>query len=369
LPGTLVRLHGIQAAGAKYNGEEGTCKKWFSDKGRMHVLLNNGETKALKPDNLRKIESFKPKDADPAFDHVLEIFRRFDIDGNGSMDFWEIEGMMKSIGLSTAHIEAFLSSIDKDGDLQVRYEEFVAWALSETPSKEIRSEVYWPEAGEHEEADKLADDEEEVDEGKELSMEDLEKLCGRLPTAWPEHGIKVVNNMRERFPDYPVQGIVMMMSQNDYIGGKVIAAIRATGAKEIEVTPAGALRVGRPGAFPGEYRVRSTLSAQDPAKNQGRAPAIHVYKEGGRNWSWQNLRKHVLPEVGRLARGERFTIMEVRRGNDRGFCFGRIIFGDRDQRYWVNLGIEATSSSHWTRHDSSRGGEDLNFTDAERLED
>ena len=44
-----------------------------------------------------------------------------------------------------------------------------------------------------------------------------------LPDDWPSHGISIVNNVRARFPNYPIEGIVWAMKRNEYIGGRVLA--------------------------------------------------------------------------------------------------------------------------------------------------
>jgi len=51
LPGTLVRVHSLQAA-PELNGLTGTCEQFSKEKGRWLVKLQTGEAKALKPVNL-----------------------------------------------------------------------------------------------------------------------------------------------------------------------------------------------------------------------------------------------------------------------------------------------------------------------------
>merc|ERR1719401_269226 len=86
-------------------------------------------------------------------------------------------------------------------------------------------------------------------EDRELTEEDVEAECGPLPVGWPPHGIKIVNNMRARFPEYPLEGIVLHCRQQNFIGGQVMHAIRKTGALEVETGPV-AVKIGRSSDFP-----------------------------------------------------------------------------------------------------------------------
>jgi len=57
-PGVLVHIHGLKGA-AHLNGQQGFCDHLDPDTGRWHVRLPGGDTKALKPENLRPLAKNK----------------------------------------------------------------------------------------------------------------------------------------------------------------------------------------------------------------------------------------------------------------------------------------------------------------------
>lgn len=59
-PGVIVRVHSLKSA-PQLNGQHGTCEQWSEDTGRWRIRIANGETKALKPENL----SFERDDTEP----------------------------------------------------------------------------------------------------------------------------------------------------------------------------------------------------------------------------------------------------------------------------------------------------------------
>jgi hypothetical protein len=246
-------IHGLKV-GSEMNGKDATCKKWDATAGRMEVELADGSLKSIKPIHMRKIveksDSDDELDEDPQYNKVLKVFQQFDRDGDGIIDRQEFEKCLASLGLPKSCIGSFLVSVDKNGDLEIQYGEFVKWALAPAGKKtqKSRADVYWPDAKAEEDAaveklDHDSDLESEPDPDEELSLDDVKRIIGEdLPEGWPSHGLTVLNNMRRRFPGYPVEGIVWRMRRNNFIGGKVIAAIRATGAREVEVIPPSAVK-------------------------------------------------------------------------------------------------------------------------------
>lgn len=332
----------------------------------MHVkMLQSGEIKSVRPENMKKVlearSAWAPKVSDdPEYDRVIEIFATFDTDGNGVIDETELEALLEQLKLGRAHISAFLRSADKNHDSMIQYREFVDWALSPASNKSTmsRSEVYWPDPSESGHVVDVGKDHEWAEEEADLTWADVERLCNVKTERWPPNGLKVLNNMRRRFPDYPLEGIVMKMAHNQHQGGKVLKAIRDTGTKEIDMIPHEALGAGGLGAFPAKYRAIGQ--------------ALRVYREGGTNWRLQSLRDDVLPPHGTIEMDAVFTLLEVRR-KQHGFCFGRVEWGtQKDRRYWVSLGLHAIVSHDpgallWS--DSKRSPEDLNFCNAMRCTD
>merc|ERR1712232_420425 len=55
-PGCKVRLHSLRVTKA-VNGMEGTCEKFDSREGRWLVILTDGSTATVKPDNLEVLDT------------------------------------------------------------------------------------------------------------------------------------------------------------------------------------------------------------------------------------------------------------------------------------------------------------------------
>jgi hypothetical protein len=193
-------------------------------------------------------------------------------------------------------------------------------------------------------------------EEDDLTVEDLVKVIGNLPSKWPEdRGIKLVNNLRERFPDYPLEGIMMMLITHEFHGGETIHAIRETGPLEVEVNPP--VLICAP-MFPAEYKIL-------------RGEVVKIYEQGCAGWNFRNMRNDRLPEVGQLVGDDLFQVLEVRRGQDYGFCYGRVsTFRGRSpdssipaeeegKVFWVVLGLENNRKSLLES--------DLNYTSAHRM--
>eukprot|EP00930_Biecheleria_cincta_P045046 TRINITY_DN31046_c0_g1_i1.p1 TRINITY_DN31046_c0_g1~~TRINITY_DN31046_c0_g1_i1.p1 ORF type:complete len:393 (-),score=69.97 TRINITY_DN31046_c0_g1_i1:9-1136(-) len=361
-PGTTVEVCGLRSAG-HLNGTVGTVKVLNESNGRLHVAFADGSIKAFKPGNLRKIT---PKqDDDPELDRVMAIFGKFDTNGDGIMDNTEFAACLKALGLSGALLQTFLEAVDKDGDGEVQYAEFARWALSKPTGRKMnRLDTLSKNLGDSlkkdiaDAAEKADASDEDVADGRELTLEDIEALCRTgLPDDWPDHGLTVVNNVHARFPDYPVEGIIWQMKQNEYVGGKVVHAIRKMGEREVDCAPAQGSKVNVDGAFPAWYKVRSLNGS------------LPVYEEAGRNWSLSNMRDGKLKAVGSIPQNARFRVNEVRRGNEYGFCFGKIDFeGRKHPPHWVVLGMDLDTDGAKGFRKRQASIEELNYTEAARDE-
>eukprot|EP00927_Polykrikos_kofoidii_P050037 TRINITY_DN43998_c0_g1_i1.p1 TRINITY_DN43998_c0_g1~~TRINITY_DN43998_c0_g1_i1.p1 ORF type:complete len:911 (+),score=182.86 TRINITY_DN43998_c0_g1_i1:95-2827(+) len=92
--GAVVRIGGLKGA-AHLNGQEGVCKSLDANTGRWVVQLHNGESKALKPENLQVSlkrpgdnhgsQSKKPK-VDERADLKQRVFRCCDTDQDGFLN-------------------------------------------------------------------------------------------------------------------------------------------------------------------------------------------------------------------------------------------------------------------------------------------
>jgi len=360
-PGTVVRLFGLKTAGT-LNGQEGVCEYWDDATSRMHVRLKNGDLKALKPSNLRKVH-VEGASQNAEASRVKQIFRKYDSNGDGVFDVEEFKRFLYALGLNVTCLQAFLRKVDKNDDGAVQYEEFVDWVLGDDPLPTVdppqpgkkpvdRRPSQLAEAARVDDSD--SDDDDDPPEAKDLTVQDLIDTCGELPYGWPPNGTRIVNNMRRRFPDCPVQRIVHAMKQHNFHGGEVMQAIRRTGTPEVDVVPPSIITRGKSGnsAFPALYRARS---------EKGEMP---VYEQTGSDFSFLNMRKGRLQAVGSIRPGEKFRILEVRRDNERGFCFGRVYYGTNANRpHWVDLGRESDRASR-----TSLKGSDLQFPAAERLD-
>jgi len=313
--------------------------------------------------HLRKVCLKEREALGPEASRVMDIFRQYDEDGDGLIDYMEFENMLSKLGMGKC-LGIFLKAADKNGDCQINYEEFLEWALCPVGhSKRSNMELMWPERSKNvidRSSEDVSSDRKQVEEfGSELCLEDVERICrGSLPDGWPSHGLSVLNNMHARFPEYPVEGIVLLMQRNDFHGGKVMGAIRKTGSTEVETQRPGAMKID--GAFPAIYEVT----------NEAGMP---VYEEGARAWSFRNMRDRKMEPAATMPHRQRFQLLEVRRGSEYGFCFGLIQYsrGNPGVKYWVDLGLETTSGLRTDVKNQHSFGhltkDDLHFTDARRI--
>lgn len=376
-PETVVRVHGLKSvSGRARNGQEAVCERFDERKGCMIVRFDNGQTKAIPPRNLQKIHRRDTEvEMNPEIMRILAIFQAHDANGDGILDTLEFAHILRALGLPASSVPHYQRFVDKNGDNHISYEEFISWALAPPGSSaraqatQARAQAPRPSAPRvpdlpasmPEPAPGGADSDDEKESGpdheEDLSLEDIECLVGKgkLGDDWPANGVTIVNNMHERFPEYPLEGIVFMMRRNGYVGGKVLAAIRNTGTPEVEVVPASAVRVGIPGAFPATYRNRRSTEEADGGQ-------LAVYEQSGRDWSFRNMRDGKLRPVEMIRRNYTFEVLEVTRGSEYGFCFGRISGGPPHR--WVVLGLECHSN---IKGDNRLDTSDLNYSDAERI--
>jgi len=304
----------------------------------MHVRLDDGQIKTYPPQNLKKVQKIEEQDElEPEAARILDIFRSFDTDGDGILDNAEFTNIMDAIGLDVSTVPKFLKAIDKDGDGHVTYEEFVKWALvKNSKSGRRRSQAMWPSAAPEQPAvttsltvqeNEAEDAGAEAEENPEMTEQDVEKICGKMPAGWPPHGVKILNNMHSRFPDYRLQDIMFLMKKHGYIGGTVMHAIRLTGTREVENIATATVKVGNPDDFPAVYINRCALGNG----------SMKVYSSKARDFSFRNMRDNKMEPARVLLRDETMNVLEVRRGAEYGFCFGRISEGANAQ--WVVLGL------------------------------
>jgi hypothetical protein len=243
-----VTVHGFKSEDTLWlNGQEGVCERWDKTAGLLSVrLYSGGAPKKIKPVHLRKLRMHDDDSMQPEVRRALEIFQKWDEDGDGLMALSEFEQVLANLGMRKAVLEHFANQVDRNHDNFVSYDEFIAWSLSPVDTKKLKLDAYWPEDGgipdiEKERREDTVSHPEEVSHDTEMTREELEQIVGPLPKEWPKHGMAAVNNVRMRFPDYPLPDVVKMMAENNYMGGKTIAAIRKSGAKENEAVRAGKL--------------------------------------------------------------------------------------------------------------------------------
>ncbi|CAK9083101.1 unnamed protein product [Durusdinium trenchii] len=350
-PGTRVMVHGIRSE-KDINGKEGTCIEWCPETGRVHVQMDDA-MKALRPRNLKVMRA--QTEVNEMMNRVLTVFESADSNGDGVLDLNEFERCLEGIGLGKEYVTAFQMAMDKDNDFEIDYTEFTSWALgTNVPGKRTRLDLYWPKKRDVK-IEKVDDDDTVPDHDEELTEEDVIRIMKRpLPDDWPTHGIAIMNNARARFPHYPVEGIVWSMKRNEYVGGRVLADIRATGAKEVHPCRTTPLRASED-AFPAIYR------------NISPEGELMVY-ELRDDSTFGAMRDRKVPPMGVIPRGEMFTVYEVLRGAEYGFCFGRIKYkGQESPTTWVVLGLLIERGAHWSIPDTARKPSDLTFSDAERM--
>jgi hypothetical protein len=307
----------------------------------MGVRLDSGELKGLKPKNLAKlfvgtqgIDSTKSLSS-----KVKGIFSAHDTNGDGCMDRQELARTLFDLKLDVCLIDKFMRAIDKDHDGLVQYEEFVDWLVRTGGGGLLKSEATGPTGDDVDEPDNVSGQ-------PDLTLDDLKKAVGPdVDTKkWPDHVTRLANNMHDRFPDYPIEGLVWMMIKHSFHGGNVVQAIRETNPCEIEAKP----RAMSSNSFPAKYRVRDDQKALD------------VYREEKTNWSFPLMRDGRIPAHGKLQRGQEFWVLEARSGVAYGSVFARIEYNqdyNPEHKYWTVLGLELERDGIGTKH----------FSAAERL--
>mmetsp|Transcript_67071 Transcript_67071/g.106155 ORF Transcript_67071/g.106155 Transcript_67071/m.106155 type:complete len:449 (-) Transcript_67071:155-1501(-) len=127
--GTIARVQGLQ--GAKHlNGSLVTCERWDAQKQRWTVRLENGEEKALKPENLlcgKGVETLRPGESPKIQEELCvgDLVRA--TDGNRLVGFYEAcdEGTVQEV------------YIDEDGEQRFR----IVWAQSGKAASVRRKDV------------------------------------------------------------------------------------------------------------------------------------------------------------------------------------------------------------------------------------
>jgi hypothetical protein len=227
------------------NDQEGVCERWDKDKGLMSVRLRSGGApKAINPKHLRRVRVHDDEAMEPDAKRALGIFQKYDQDGDGLMELSEFKQILIALKIDAPIVDLFMMTVDKNHDKRVGYDEFLSWALSPVDTSKLRVDEYWPEDGgapTAEEVEALEHPAEAPDDA-EMEQQELEQAIGPLPAGWPKHGMAAVNNVRIRFPDFPLKDIVKVLAENKFMGGLAIAAIRKTGAKENDAVRKGAIQ-------------------------------------------------------------------------------------------------------------------------------
>lgn len=254
-PGAIVRVHGFRAESSQWlNDQIGVCERWNRKDGIMSVRLESGGApKLIRPKHLRKVRMCDEEHMDPVFKRALDIFRHFDKDGDGVMENKEFGSILAAMGMSSSIVDVFLADVDKNHDNDVSYDEFLSWVLCPVDSSKLRLDMYWPKDGSSvlDNPSNLASVDETVDHSDgessddEMDQQTLERAVGPLPQGWPPHGMAAVNNCRVRFPDCSLECIVQTLAENDFMGGRAIAAIRKITAKENDAVRWSATPKGR----------------------------------------------------------------------------------------------------------------------------
>merc|ERR1712232_125775 len=96
----------------------------------MGLEGSDNPVKAFRPVNMTKLVEKRPAEVEEnQNDRIRDIFRQFDIDGDGIIDYDELKLLMKALNMNEKYFNAFRLAIDKDMDFEVGYDEFVDWAL------------------------------------------------------------------------------------------------------------------------------------------------------------------------------------------------------------------------------------------------
>merc|ERR1712232_287055 len=124
------------------------------------------------------------------------------------------------------------------------------------------------------------------------------------------------------------------MEEENYHGGRVMHRLREMGTREVKVAPPKPVKVGKQlssAAFPARYRVVADA-------------ALPIFEEESNNWAVQCCLEADRESVGSLQPGKQFMVLDVRRGDSYGFCFGRVESKTR-RPWWVVLGLETKDGS------------------------
>lgn len=76
-------------------------------------------------------------------DQILDIFRRFDSDGNGKLDAQEMMAVLRKLNgdLGDAELQMLIQAADTNGDGIIEFEEFLSWICSPEASPDVFTRV------------------------------------------------------------------------------------------------------------------------------------------------------------------------------------------------------------------------------------
>jgi len=142
----------------------------------------------------RKPEAGKNSDIIP---RIKEVFARFDADGGGSLDLYELRKVLKTLvgKLSYRELDVMCKDVDKSGDGEVSVSEFVHWVLH-SPSSETIIMAIKAESGEkRRERIKKAFDRYDVSGDGSLEIQELNSVLKALGSFTNQEVIIVCNDL------------------------------------------------------------------------------------------------------------------------------------------------------------------------------
>lgn len=123
---------------------------------------------------------------------LRDVFDLFDTDGSGGIDSEELKAAMKSLGFNgtnTAQVQELMSSVDKDHDGTIDFDEFVGMMTTKMKSREPGAEML--------KAFQLMD----IDEKGELTYRDLKRVAQQLGQSVTDEDVRTMIELATGSPD------------------------------------------------------------------------------------------------------------------------------------------------------------------------
>jgi Ca2+-binding EF-hand superfamily protein len=169
--------------------------------------------------------------SDEEMEAVKNMFSKFDKDGSGQIDLNELKGMCEALGkkLPQAQCEAAMKQLDKDGNMQCNFDEFLLWYTT-TPNVGGYNHVALGfmkaklamEAG-AQRIKKIA--KRKIDSIDEFKVEGSVEVSPELTTS-PKDAMSVTAQMRKGGESNPAMRISLKASANDAdAAAEILAAV------------------------------------------------------------------------------------------------------------------------------------------------